>query len=200
MKRFIVAAVAVSFAGTAGAFSLSTAELTVHSNVAGISGFVVAALGPALNYPATRFSLAAAGRNSADIASISGIYNGSTFWTVDVTSSKGFYLKPGADVDNSGFRYAVDWAGKHSQEANLGDARIGTTKLGHYLKKNMPADPEGDVNWEPNPVIEATQEITNGIAQMAEYTSTLTAIVHGGQQWAMDNYEDAITVTFNSMP
>ena len=199
MKRFIVAAVAVSFAGTAGAFSLSTAELTVHSNVAGISGFVVAALGPALNYEATRFSLAAAGRNSADIASVSGIYNGATSWRVGVTSTNGFFLKPTTNPDsNVGFRYAIDWAGEHSQEVINGEGFIGTTTLGHSLNPNMPADPEAGSSWTSLNTTGAEQSIKNGKAQMAEYTSTLTAVVYGGQQWTMDNYEDAIQVTFSN--
>ena len=199
MKRFIVAAVAVSLAGTASAgTNLSTASLTVHSNVAGISGFVVAALGPALDYEATRFSLAAAGRNSADIASVSGIYNGANEWNVSVVSTNGFYLQPSSDaVTNVGFRYAIDWAGSHSQEESNGGALIGTTPLGHYLNPNMPADPENGNSWTSfNAIPGDTQKIVNGKAQMAEYTSTLTAIVHGGQQWEMDNYEDSIQVTF----
>ena len=201
MKRLIVAAVALSFAGTANATDgeLSTATLTVHSNVAGISGFVVAALGPALNFTATRFSLAAAGRNSADIASISGIYNGATSWNVAVESKNDFYLLPtSSDLTNVGFRYAIDWEGQHSQEGGS-IPKVGTNHMGHYLNPNMPADPNNTDSWTSKThVDDLTQRVENGAAQMAEYTSTLTAIVHGGQQWAMADYEDSITVTFKN--
>ena len=161
MKYFIVPAVAVSLADTASASHLSTTTLTVHSNVAGISGFVDAALGPALAHEATRFSLAAAGRSSADVGSVSGIYNDADTWRVGVSSRNGFYLQP-LTASNVGFRCAIDWAGEHSQEENHGEGFIGTTTLGPCLNPNMPADPESGSSWSSFNPLGAEQAIANG--------------------------------------
>ena len=192
MKRFIAIAAAVAVAGAANATELQTNTLTVNAQVNLISGFVVAPLGPALDYEATRFQLAAKGVNSADIASISGIYNGADSWGIEVSSGGNFMLADQAG-QLTGFRYGVEWTSNTTNEIET----IADVSMGWFLKANNEADPDISAAWDGSADAGAVT-VKNGASKMAEYTGKLVATAQGGQQWTTGLYTDDLTVTFSS--
>ena len=183
----------LAVAGSAGAAELSTATLELYSNVDDVAEFVVAALGPALDFELTKFNLGAKGRNVAEIASVTGLYNGGHNWSTEVSSANGFYLKVNDPyVKSVGFRYAIEWAG-----AALG-GELQKVKMGYYLRPNRMADPEDDSAWSSYNLGGGVQAVSNEDARVLEYKGILSAVVFGGQQWVQGEYSDQLTMTFSA--
>ena len=193
MLRSLSILAGLAVARPVAAAQLSTSTLALYSNVADVAEFVVAALGPALDFELTEFHLAEHERNAAEIASLSGLYNGGHSWNVGVSSANGFYLKIDDPYSESvGFRYAVDWVGS----VTGGEAQ--NVKMGYYLRPNRMADPEDDTAWASYDLKGGLQTVVNDDARVLEYLGTLSAVVFGGQQWVRGEYSDQLTVTFSA--
>ena len=193
MMRSLSILAALAVACPAAAAQLSTATLALYSNVPDLAEFVVAALGPALDFDLTEFHLAEQGRHAAEIASLAGLYNGAHSWNVKVSSVNRFYLKINDPFSTSvGFRYAVEWTG-----SAIG-GKLQNVKMGYYLRPNRMADPEDDTAWSSYGLEGGVQTVVNEDARVLGYLGTLSAVVFGGQQWVEGAYSDQLIVTFSA--
>ena len=185
----VAAVLALAVSSRAG--DLDQDEFVIHSNVSALQGFSISALGPALDYEATRLELAPQGLQISDIATISGVFNGNWLWIVRVTSDNNWLLQSEIG-QNLGHRYAVKWY-DHGGEDQLWPNDV--TVMGYLLKPNKKPDPDDLGAWKASKLNGGMQVIQNMQSRpISEYYATMRMYVQGAQQWQQGLYEDVLTV------
>ena len=192
MRGICTTVAALALVVSTATADLSEADFIVHSNVSALQGFNIAPLGPALDFEATRLELAAQGLQVADIAHISGIFNGNWLWIVRVTSDNNWYLK-GDSGQEVGHRYAVKWY-DHGGKDQLWPNDV--TVMGYLLKPNRKPDPKDDGVWSSSKIDGGMQVVQNMESEpVSEYNASMRLFIQGAQQWKRGLYQDALTVT-----